>query len=148
MNKYKSNICERVSKNKAKSLYNAGFTVFALPCKVRPVFPSEGGAALYYPCEWNLFTPGSDMKKAWDFEKLVNAYSYYNCNYNELGKYIAFYVKSEKISIHFSFSDGSNPYLFRGTIFDCLKELKKWKKNWIIEPLKSGFYLLTEKGRY
>lgn len=61
--------------------------------------------------------------------------------------YIAFYVKREKIAIHFEFVNGSNPYIFRGSVLECLEELEKWAKNWNITPIKQSFYKLEEVAR-
>ena len=54
-------------------------------------------------------------------------------------------ISTEKSMIHFEFVNGSNPYLFRGSVRACMNELKKWGKNWNIETLKQGFYRLEEK---
>lgn len=136
MNKYESSTMVRISKATAKKLYNAGFNIYLAPCKYRPencVFTSAVGCSIY---------TGEDGET---FEKLCNAFAYYNCD-SERGRYIAFYVKTAPKMIHFDFADGSNPYIYRGTVWDCLKELQKWGKNFdIIVATKQGFYHLEEK---
>jgi len=70
---------ERISKKIARTAFNNGLTVFFCPCKMRPFNNPWGGAV--------------PVKKSNEtFEQVLNAYEYYNCNYNELGKYTAFYI--------------------------------------------------------
>ena len=71
---------KRVSKVTAKKLFNNGVTIGILPCKVRPLNP------------W-IDIVFRDNENNFSFDKWVNAYSFYNCNYSELGKYPAFYVE-------------------------------------------------------
>lgn len=136
MNRYKFKNVERISKTQAKKYYEKGFDVLFIPCKCNPEndFFSLG--------IWeNAFLRGQHET----FEKLENAFSYYN-NRTETGKYTAFYIsKTEETFIHFEFVNGSNPYIFRGVASECFAELKKWSKNWNIETLKQGFYRLKEK---
>lgn len=137
MNKYNFDKLERISKVKAKKLYNAGFDVLFIPYKLNP----ENN--FYNLGIWeNIYLQGQQET----FEKLYNNFSYYNCT-SETGLYIAFYVKREKTSIHFEFVNGSNPFIFRGSVLECLEELEKWAKNWSITPIKQGFYKLEEVAR-
>ena len=70
----------RINKTQARHAYNAGKDVYILPCKVR------------FNNMW--FAPYIANKTCGEaFITIVNQYSYYNCNYNELGKYPAYYVK-------------------------------------------------------
>lgn len=134
MNKYDFRTLERITKTTAKKLYNAGLDVLFIPCKLNPEndFYSLG--------IWeNKFLDGQHDT----FEKLENAFSYYN-NRPDTGKYTAFYIKREKMMIHFEFANGSNPYIFRGYPLECMKELEKWDKCWNIEQIKQGFYKLVE----
>lgn len=134
MNKYNFTTLERVDRRKAAALYGLGFDILFIPCKLNP----ENN--FYNLGIWeNLFLSGQYES----FEKLYNAFRFYNCT-NETGKYIAFYVKREKIMIHFEFSDGSNSYIFRGSPLECLEELERWQKRFFIKPLKQGFYKLEE----
>ena len=126
---------KRVNKTTAKKVYENGFDVLFIPCKLNPEndFYSLG--------IWeNAFLQGQHET----FEKLENAFSYYN-NRPDTGKYTAFYISTENTFLHFEFVNGSNPYIFRGSVMDCINELKKWGKNWNIETLKQGFYRLEEK---
>ena len=137
MNKYDFRTVERISKIKAAELYNNGFDVLFIPCKLNP--------------ENNFYNLGIWQNQFLDgqynsFEKLLNAFEYYNCT-NETGKYTAFYIKREKVLIHFEFVDGSNPYIFRGSPLECLAELKRWNKNFNIEILQQYFYRLEEKTK-
>ncbi|SCJ99956.1 Uncharacterised protein [uncultured Eubacterium sp.] len=135
MNKYHFSKLERVSKTRAKQLYNNGFSVLFIPCKLNP----ENN--FYNLGIWeNIFLQGQYNS----FEELENAFTFYNCN-AETGKYIAFYVSTEKTYIHFTFFDSSNPYIFRGSPLDCLQELKKWGKYWKIEAEKEHFYYLSKE---
>lgn len=43
------------------------------------------------------------------------------------------------------FANNSNPYIFTGTALECFSEIKKWNKNWNINCIQSGFYILEEK---
>lgn len=134
MNKYDFRTLERVNKTQAAAIYNAGLSVLFIPCKLNP----ENN--FYNLGIWeNKFLDGQYN----DFEKLVNAFTFYNCN-AETGYYPAYYVKRERIMIHFQFSDGSNPYIFRGYPLECVKELSKWGKRFKIEALQEGFYKLEE----
>ena len=93
MNKYHSAKLERVTKAKAKQLYNNGFSVLFIPCNLNP------------ECEFCNFGIWQNIY-LWgqyeSFEKLENAFTFYNCT-TETGKYIAFYVSTEKTYIHFTF---------------------------------------------
>ncbi len=74
---------ERISKQRARKMYNAGETVYLVPCKVRP--DNSWGMlydANYY--NWNKCEP---------FDTIVAAFEMYNCQYNETGRYTAFYRK-------------------------------------------------------
>lgn len=85
----------RISKSKARRLYDEGQTIRLCPIKVNPC--NE-----YYPMSF-------DMNKAdkfdvepleWElkFDSRVNHFEYYNCQYAELGKYSAFYVRREVLA--------------------------------------------------
>lgn len=81
---------KRVSRPMARKLYNAGKTIRLCPVKINPC--NE-----YYPMSYDI---NKDDKfevepLEWEkkFESRVNQFEYYNCQYNETGKYCAFYVK-------------------------------------------------------
>lgn len=134
MKHYNFKTLERVDRRKAVTMYHFGLDVLFIPCELNP----END--FYNLGIWeNQFLIGQYA----NFTALENAFTAYNCN-SETGKYIAFYVKREKIMIHFEFADGSNPYIFRGSPLECLEELKRWEKRFSIRPLKQGFYRLEE----
>lgn len=134
MRKYNFKTVERIDRRKAVAMYHFGLDVLFIPCKLNP----ENN--FYNMGIWeNIFLSGQYA----NFTALENAFTFYNCR-NDTGKYIAFYVKREKIMLHFEFADGSNPYIFRGSPLECLKELKRWEKRFSIKPLKQGFYKLEE----
>lgn len=74
---------ERVDKKQARKAYNNGLTVRFCPCNLRPGSP---------------FRFDMDMNRAQencagvDFEKLLNAFEFYNCTNTETGRYTAFYI--------------------------------------------------------
>lgn len=76
----------RVSKRHARSAYNVGYDVIITPVYVDPF------------SMWRPHTRISN-KKQWGvdvtFDSIVNEYEYYNCNSNEVGRYPAYYVRSE-----------------------------------------------------
>ena len=72
---------KRVTKTTAKKLFNKGVLVGFTPCKVNPL--SQWGFIVFRDNEDNL-----------DFEKFLNSFEYYNCQYNELGKHTSFYVEA------------------------------------------------------
>lgn len=79
-----THIYKRINKKRARSLYNAGYTIYLVPCKV---WPNDQGP-------W--IRPYAICKKGGElFDNHVNAFEYYNCNNYELGYYAAFYIKKE-----------------------------------------------------
>ena len=72
----------RISKQKAKKLFEAGHTVVIAPCRLR-LFTTWGG--------WHLMNKANSVYPELEFTKIVNTFVYYNCN-NELGTYPSFYV--------------------------------------------------------
>lgn len=83
MNEYTVNngaeIYTRVSKAAARKAYNNGESVFICPVKCNP-------ANKYWQTGIKIDNAAGDP-----FDKVVNAFEFYNCGYNELGKYAAFY---------------------------------------------------------
>ena len=70
---------ERISKAAAKKLFESGTEVYAAPCKMNP--------------ESIWFSPfgfQKDEENGAAFDNVVNAATYYQCNY-ECGYYLAFY---------------------------------------------------------
>lgn len=80
----------RISKAKAKKLYEKGKSVWCLPSKMNPY--SEWISPCLMPNEASYL--GEPPKKEWvrTWEQAINSFSYYNCN-EEQGKFIKFYVK-------------------------------------------------------
>lgn len=85
MNGYYGVKLERVSKRKARKLFNEGRTITCCPYKVNPEGNSPASLAF-------KSTIHKDDEPFNGFDSWVNAVEYYNCQYAELGKYLAFYV--------------------------------------------------------
>ena len=133
----------RVSKTTAKKAYINGFVIALCPCKLRPGTPWDSETIV------DRETRGcvtDDISAENDFEKLLNAFEYYNLN-RDTGSYTAFFIESDLDYIHFTFSDGSNPYAFYGYPVECLKELDRWKNRYIVKYQGQHNYTLTEKGK-
>lgn len=84
MNKIEYNGYKRINKAMARKEYNNGNSVYILPCKVRL------DNAWFKPAMINRNNLDNES-----FEKIINAFEYYNCSYNELGKYASYYLKEE-----------------------------------------------------
>jgi len=83
--RYNANlVLEKVNKPTARKMYNAGKEVYICPCKVNP--RNNWGIGHFFQKE-----EGDGFEQ--NFDRLVSHYEYYNCQYNELGKYAAYYVK-------------------------------------------------------
>ena len=70
---------QRVSKRRAKSAYNAGHDVIITPANIEPFNPWRTHARISNKRQWGC----------------INEYEYYNCNSAELGRYPAYYIRSE-----------------------------------------------------
>lgn len=71
---------KRITRTKAKALYNMGKAVLLVPCNLNPN---------------NIFVGFYDLRKEdseTPFENAVNAFENYNCTNNETGRYTAFYI--------------------------------------------------------
>lgn len=88
----------RISKKEAEKRYNAGEIIRLCACKVSPV--NVWGA--YVDCQKEEFPHiGNDgfntiVPRNREFETVVNAFRWYNCNY-ETGYYPAYYVKAVQL---------------------------------------------------
>ena len=64
-------------------------------------------------------------------------------------KLTAYFDNREQTMMHFLFTDHSNPYLYRGTVSDCMREIRQWKRRYrIVFQKRDGricYYELTEK---
>ena len=85
----------RITKPNARKMYNAGFNIALLPCKV-------SGAVLNIPPSFNsgvqpvfinILTSKNEENK---FDRAVNEFEYYNCN-AELGYYSHYYISVEDL---------------------------------------------------
>ena len=83
----------RISKQRAERLYNDGKTVYLCPAKLRPGYPWHPEVAITKAERLD------DMAQYFvsdtiEFEKVVNDFTHYNCNYSA-GIYPAYYVKED-----------------------------------------------------
>jgi len=73
---------EKINKSRARKLYNKGIKIHVVACKVR--------------LENNPWVQPYELSKkendGSDFDKCINNFEYYNCQYNELGYYSAYYI--------------------------------------------------------
>lgn len=75
-------VYKRISKATAKKLFNSGNCIVVAPCKLRPFGP-------WHPeCIIDGFMEDDPDRT---FDKIINAFIWYNCNY-ETGYYPSFYV--------------------------------------------------------
>ena len=80
MNNIKINNIIRVSKRTARSMYKENYTIELIPRSINPRGMWMQGYAI-----------NKLKEEDQDFDHIVNAYQYYNCN-NETGLYAAYYV--------------------------------------------------------
>lgn len=84
----------KINKAKARKMYNAGFEIALLPCKVSAAaFEVHGWIR---PITINFETSKDSINR---FDRTVDAYQYYNCN-AECGYYPAYYVAEEDIKTY------------------------------------------------
>ena len=133
----------RVSKAAAKKAYINGFVIALCPCKLRAGSPWDSETIINRETRGGNIT--DDTGAGNDFEKMLNAFEYYNLN-RDTGSYTAFFIESDIDYIHFTFTDGSNPYVFYGHPSECMKELERWKKRYSVKYQGRHNYTLTEKG--
>ncbi len=64
-------------------------------------------------------------------------------------KLSAYFNDRDRTMMHFEFTDHSNPYLYRGSVMDCVKEIRRWRHRFEIIFLKRNggicYYRLTER---
>ena len=82
---------KRITKHEARKLYDAGKTVYIIPCKI---LPNENSPMFGKGFEVNRCTSSNDWFESTgnSFEHRVDAMEYYNCN-NTTGLYASFYVE-------------------------------------------------------
>lgn len=71
---------ERVSKRRARAVYNRGEVLVMIPCNLRPFTP------------WHIEAYVSKDRDGEDFDRLVRQSEPYNCINSETGLYMAYYV--------------------------------------------------------
>lgn len=73
----------RINKATARKLFSEGKEIWLTACNMRPEYGILLNSGYY-----------NDLGR--DFDKIVNAFQYYNCN-NECGRYPAYYVEGESL---------------------------------------------------
>lgn len=83
MNKYETKTLKRISKRAARRVYDNGGELTIIARKLSPenTFYNSGITTNKTRCDVT-------------FDQLVNAYEFYNCNY-ECGYYAAFYIRRD-----------------------------------------------------
>ena len=82
----------RVNRKKAKKAYNDGATVIIAPVYANMYFQ---GCNL-----WTMISKIELFKRydeVIDFDKFMNEYEWYNCQYNELGKYAKYFIYESEV---------------------------------------------------
>ena len=82
---------ERVSKATARKLYEQGRELTLVPCKANVASPWLNGGFMIRKSDGLSDVVKNISIDQPTFDQCVNAFEYYNCQYNELGKYAAFY---------------------------------------------------------
>ena len=86
MNDYRISGYKRIDKREARKLYNAGKDVFVVPCRINP--NNCWGLGMWVNIDNEYVFEN-------DFDKVISYYEMYNCQYNEWGRYSAYYIKKE-----------------------------------------------------
>lgn len=62
----------------------------------------------------------------------------------------SYVAQHARLTLHFEFADGSNPFVFYGTPSETLAQLRKWHRNWDMTCIKNDgrmlFARLSEKS--
>ena len=83
----------KVNKPTARKMYNMGYDILLLPCKVNAfIVFDKNYRGFIQPVTINIKTCTEDMNK---FDRSVDSYVYYNANNAELGYYAHYYVSEE-----------------------------------------------------
>jgi hypothetical protein len=134
-------IYRQVTKKTAKKLYLQGFPVVLCPCNLRPFTP--------WHCEHTIKKAdraqfvADEIGAANDFDNVVNSFEYYNCQYNETGKYTAFYI-GDVSGVYFVFADGSSSFTTFGDMKTVQRAIKKYSKHYSIKDFTvSGAGIVT-----
>lgn len=81
----------RITKSKARKVYEGGGSIYLLPCRMHPENHFQAPVLIRrrkYDAETGQPAPATE----YTFEKVVNAFEYYNCDSGR-GYYAAFYRK-------------------------------------------------------
>lgn len=81
---------KKINKPLARRMYNMGYSVYLLPCKVNEVVLTIKDAMIQ-PVIISFFESKFEENK---FDRTVNEFEYYNCN-AELGYYAHYYVTEQ-----------------------------------------------------
>lgn len=92
MNHITMNGYTRISKAEARKRFCAGKQILIVPCKCRPNDKFWGGSYITdVNHEREVFCLHEEAPDDFLFENIVGMFTYYNCQYNETGKYPAYY---------------------------------------------------------
>ena len=81
----------RISKAEARKRFYAGETILICPCKMRPNDKWHGGSFTFdLEQEREQFGITEGEEQGW-FDRIVENFATWNCNYKELGTYPAYY---------------------------------------------------------
>lgn len=83
-----NSVYKRVSKGKAKRIYNNGYAIIVCPCNLRPDSIWKPYGHFYRRDNDDVYEP-IDREEQFDYK--TNRFAYYNCN-SESGNYLAYYV--------------------------------------------------------
>ena len=92
MNKITIGKYTRISKATARKLFLDGKTIAIVPCKCDPDNKFFPAFTANRRDKEEFVIDEIGMKNY--FDNMVNSFEYYNCQYNETGKYAAFYTVS------------------------------------------------------
>ena len=95
MKMYRCDGFVRVSKKRAKKLYDEGQIIYLCPYRLRPGYPWHPEIAVTKTDLTELkedFGVQYFVSNTRDFETLVNDFAYYNCTWKN-GEYPAYYIK-------------------------------------------------------
>lgn len=94
---YKVNGFARIAKKNAERRYKNGETIYLCACNLKPGVPWHPELAIskYGFIDESCGEPEFFMGTDDDFNRVVNEFSYFNCN-NRSGKYPAYYIREGK----------------------------------------------------
>ena len=121
MNNKTTDMLTRVNKTAAKNLWNAGIPLVCTSAGLNPEHP---------------YTPMTFCTPRYDFQCIEDMYKDYACLNGETGekgkKYAAYYVPT-KMTLHITFTDGFNPYVYYNASYkELVKNLKAWNESFNI----------------